>query len=317
MEKSWKQLSDRCQLFFDAPDGLYKELLKEGECELANRCSLHIQHHILKFRYNNFRNSYKLPNTFKSIHSVFIDGNEIPRVDLNNIHFEARTNESMKPPIGTPQQYSLANGFIYFDKMPTDTGSGSNPVCDIFFKASLQNSEGIPKSLTISPYTDTDGYCHIETTLGKELNGYEVRYIYYNTPAITDNILSNITFQSTGNEDFSDPLDIASTEFTDTTNSDHRGISFQLFRSVSDTWSAGVVEHNKLFTGVIPNYRQVAPVIDGSFHLTLCDYALYVASAKKNPALSDKHKMIWDRALSETLTENLDKELNNTIKEVI
>ena len=34
MDKSWDQLSDRCNLFFKSPDGLYIELLKEAECEL-------------------------------------------------------------------------------------------------------------------------------------------------------------------------------------------------------------------------------------------------------------------------------------------
>ena len=45
MEKSWSQLADRCSLFFDAPDGLYKELLKEAEQELANKCSLYTKHY--------------------------------------------------------------------------------------------------------------------------------------------------------------------------------------------------------------------------------------------------------------------------------
>ena len=36
----WDKLVDRCLLFTDAPGGLLKELLKEGEEELANRLEL-------------------------------------------------------------------------------------------------------------------------------------------------------------------------------------------------------------------------------------------------------------------------------------
>ena len=78
MDKSWKQLAERCQLFVDEKDGLLIELLKEAECELANRCSLYKQNFTILFRDNTKSNAFKLPSTYKQMISVHIDGDLIP-----------------------------------------------------------------------------------------------------------------------------------------------------------------------------------------------------------------------------------------------
>ena len=67
----------------------------------------------------------------------------------------------------------------------------------------------------------------------------------------------------------------------------------------------------------IQNYRTVGPVISPDYHLDLCDYAVYMASAKTNPILSDKHKMNFDKNLNGILKDDIDKDLSFTIKEEI
>ena len=66
MDKSWTQLEARCKLFEDFDD--YIPLLKDAECELANRCSLFKQHHTILFRDNEKVNAFKLPSTLSLIH---------------------------------------------------------------------------------------------------------------------------------------------------------------------------------------------------------------------------------------------------------
>ena len=105
MDKSWNQLSDRCNLFYTAPSGLYKELLKEAEVELANRCSLYK----LSMSYNfadlqqtaRPQNSVMLPPSYKSMISVWVNGDEIPYREKHQWTFNKGTN-GMPVQIGTP-----------------------------------------------------------------------------------------------------------------------------------------------------------------------------------------------------------------------
>jgi hypothetical protein len=90
----------------------------------------------------------------------------------------------------------------------------------------------------------------------------------------------------------------------------------QQFKSDS-SWATTPANSYYVRTGIIKDYRIVGPVIDNDYHLSLCDYAIYVASAKKIPELSVKHQQIWELGMKDILQDSLDKELNHTIKEVI
>ena len=65
------------------------------------------------------------------------------------------------------------------------------------------------------------------------------------------------------------------------------------------------------------NYRSVGPVVNNDYHISLCNYAISIATAKKDPVISDKHTMLWEKTIKETLDDNLDRELNFSIREEI
>tara|TARA_Y100001938_G_C8066302_1_gene420382 strand:- start:895 stop:1833 length:939 start_codon:yes stop_codon:yes gene_type:complete len=312
MDKSWGQLVDRCQLFFDAPTGLYKALLKEAECELANKCSLFKQHFTILFRDNVKLNAFKLPSTYKEMISVHIDGDEIPFRPKNQFSFNAESNATMSVDSGEPDSYTVSNGFIVFDKKPT---SG---VADIHYRGSLQNSDYISKSLLIAPADDVThntNVCYVETTLGALLENY---IMYYREGAAM-NAMTLASFEGlTEDVNFTDPNEPGQEGATFAiTGNDQSSINMQKYRNASSGWTFDVVNSGYVRTGIIKNYRIVGPVIDNDYHLSLCDYAIYVASAKKIPELSVKHQQIWEMGMKDILQDSLDKELNHTIKEVI
>ena len=70
-------------------------------------------------------------------------------------------------------------------------------------------------------------------------------------------------------------------------------------------------------TGELLQYRTIGPIVENDYHLNLCDYAIYMASAKKNPELSMSHLQIFETRMQEILIDNLDKELPMGIKEEI
>lgn len=309
MDKSWSQLSDRCNLFFTAPDGLYIELLKEAECEIANRCSLFKQNHTILFRDNTKANSFKLPSTFKSMISVFIDGREISFKEKDQWSFTENSTGPMTVQDGTPNYYTLANGFIVFDKVPTE-GSA-----DLYFRGNLQNSNKISKTVLIAPAETSQGYVYIDTTFTTELAGRVVKYYEGNTI----NTLDNLSYSSGLDLDDSDPSDLSQKiNFGIATSNDQKDVNYQGFATAdSGSWSGSVSNNYFVRSGIIVHYREIGPVIENDYHLNLCDYAIYMASAKKNPELSATHLQIFETRIQEILNDNIDKELPIGMKEEI
>ena len=310
MDRSWNQLVERCNLFYDAPSGLYRELLKEAEVELANKCSLFKQHYTILFRDNEKLNAFKMPSTFKSMISVFINGREIPHKEKSDWSFTSNSSGPMKVQEGTPNYYTLGNSFIVFDKVPT---SGS---ADLYFRGNLQNHDNISKSVLLSPSLNGQGndWVYIDTSMGDQINGLDVKYLEGNVI----NTLTNITVNSSADLDDSDPLDLSqSVSYGVAVANDQKDVNFQLYQGDDDWSSQGLSNEYYVRTGIIKNYRTKGPVIENDYHLNLCDYAIYMASAKKDLELSIKHLQIWEQRLAEILNDNIDKELPMGMKEEI
>ena len=318
MDKSWNQLTDRCSLFFDAPDGLYRELLKEAEQELSNKCSLFTSHHTYQFVSTEHSNALKLPNDYKAMIGVWVDGNLIKYVEKTQWDFTKGTYTEypvMTVGTGTPEFYDLTNGFLVLNKTPSATTT-----VDIYYKADLSTSLtgidytvlGLEKPILMIP--QADGKVYLNTDLGSELNGAGVHF----EDDGTDNSLSNIEFGTTL---ASRPTPSQLADFNNQYVNNFFGSSVnQSWGSYTDPdgeWSTHERTDNHIQQGWIKSYQKFGPVIDGDYHLALCDYALYVASAKTKPDLSMKHEQIWEKRISETLNDNLDKELPVSMKEEI
>lgn len=313
MDKSWKQLAERCQLFVDEKDGLLIELLKEAECELANRCSLYKQNFTILFRDNankvyNKSNAFKLPSTYKQMISVHIDGDLIPYKNKDQFHFNQESNKAMSVDEGEPNCYTLSNGYIVFDTTPT---SG---VADLHFRANLQNNEDLPKSVLIAP---SDGgspnSVRVDITMGDLIDGLSVKYLEGDTV----NVLSNISYQNSNDMDRVYPYDPNQQQrHTVSVSNDHRPNAMSTYQG-EGSWTTSVTNNYYVRNGIIDSYRSVGPVIENDYHLALCDYALTIVTAKKEPVLSDKHRMLWEKTINDTINDNLDKELPIGIKEEI
>ena len=310
MDKSWNQLSDRCNLFYTAPSGLYKELLKEAEVELANRCSLYkasMSYNFANMQVANLpQNSIQLPNSYKSMIAVWVNGDEIPHREKHQWTFN-KGDGGMTVQSGTPNYYDLANGFIFFDKAPS-----SSDVVDFYFRANMINDSDLDKSVMLLPNivsgTGDGNYdkVKIQTSIGAELDGFGCSAVYYSPRGDgttgTTCTLSNLKFVGSSNDSREpfDPGQYKSRWTTDLHN--HSNFNFQLFEggdgSGADFNDSDVADnvHKK---GVITKYRLVGPVIENDYHLNLCDYAIYIASAKADPELSMKHLQIWEARLLE------------------
>jgi len=308
MDKSWTELEARCKLFEDFDD--YIPLLKDAECELANRCSLFKQHHTILFRDNEKVNAFKLPSTFKSIISVHINGNEISYIEKNRWTYTESATGPMTVDVGEPNYYTLGNGFIVFDKVP------KNGSADIYYRANLQNSDNISKTVLLAPHISGAGndFVYLDTTMGDQINGLTVKYLEGNTI----NTLTNITVDSTIDFDDSDPLDLSqAVSYGVAVVNDQKDVNFQSYQGGGDWSNQSISNVYFVRTGIIKNYRSKGPVIDNDYHLALCDYAIYIATALTDPRISDKHRMLWEKCIKDTIDDNFDKELQFTMKEEI
>tara|TARA_R100001443_G_scaffold114424_1_gene130414 strand:+ start:3829 stop:4740 length:912 start_codon:yes stop_codon:yes gene_type:complete len=303
MDKSWTQLETRCKLFEDYDS--YITLLKDAECELANKCSLFKTKVTIYFSETDgdysVSNAFKLPSHFKNIISVHINGDLITQKDKSQWSFENSEAQAMSVPTGDPDHYTIANGFIVFDKTTT-TG-----YADIYFRATLPNSDKIAKSVLMIPTGDNGVY--LDTTMGAEIDGLTVQYPY--TTAFNQKV--NLAYSSSANA--YDIFNPSQKNRGNATTSEMINVEYQYYQG--GDWDVSLGAIKKQTTGEILNYRSKGPVIDNDYHLSLCDYAIYIATALTDPVISDKHRILWEKTIKETIDDNLDKELPVGMKEEI
>ena len=305
MDKSWTQLEARCKLFEDFDD--YIPLLKDAECELASRCSLFKTKFTIYFDETSGDtptvNAFKLPSNFKSIISVHIDGDLITQRDKSQWDFEDSSAQAMNVPSGTPDYYTIANGFIVFNKT-TSTG-----YAEVNFRGTLPNIDTIAKTVQMIP--NGDDFVYLDTTMGSAINGLKVQF---QLGGVQLNTLENIVYDANyvGKNDIFNPSQNISKLTAETRI---MNIEYQKFQGTD--WDSAMGSTFNLTTGEILNYRSKGPVIDNDYHLALCDYAIYIATALTDPAISDKHRMLWEKCIKDTIDDNFDKELQFTMKEEI
>jgi hypothetical protein len=150
--------------------------------------------------------------------------------------------------------------------------------------------------------------------MGDQINGLDVKYLEGNVI----NTLTNITVNSSADLDDSDPLDLSqSVSYGVAVANDQKDVNFQLYQG-DDEWSSqGLSNAYYVRTGIIKNYRTKGPVIENDYHIALCDYAIYIATALTDPSVSEKHLMLWEKTIMEITNENIDKELPIGMKEEI
>ena len=310
MEKSWSQLSDRCNLFFEAQDGLYKELLKEAEEILVNRCGLLKQKFTYQPQSGSEHNAFALPLDYKSMIGVWVDGDLIKQVEKTQWDFNQGTttyNPVMTVDKGTPNYYSIINNMITLDKIP----STSNTI-DIFYQASIEEHLGGKKAVLIENVSDTS--VRINTSYKDDLIGKSVKYIRSDGSSVNSITITSVS------ADAIDNYHTTSQRVTNSTSGDineYGGLATMNTFVGSGNWSTTGENSAQILQGWVDGWRDFSPIIESDFHINLCDYAIYVASAKTNPELSMKHQQMWEQKIRETINDNIDRELPIGIKEEI
>lgn len=307
----WDKLVDRCLLFTDAPGGLLKELLKEGEEELANRLELYDSIYTIEVPSTlqglglyqsdaNADNNYaKLPHDFLKDVGVIHKGYKLKKV--SEIDFFRKSDSRMTP--GTPTEYSIAGDFIAFN---TEPSPGDRFI--LHYKGALTEQSN-DKVLNILHYkvnaSSSDDKVWLDTSLGDKLNGYSLRWenalrtlsagalASSTVPGVPDSYISNKSVKFIGGVDYGTLTPSSSYVIS---------IDFQIH-----TDSIGSLAR-------ISNYRNLAPVIPDRFHKELCNYAVAIANAKTAPDLYDKYWTKWELNMDRLINEAQDRDLIHSIR---
>ena len=318
----WDKLVDRCLLFTDAPGGLLKELLKEGEMELSNRLEIYdslynlvvpsttnglgIRSHYNSSTMNVVENNYhKLPFDYLKDISVSHEGRTLRKMSEDEI---AR-KQNGKSYSGTPTAYGISGDFIVFDTSPS---AGDSFI--IHYKAMMTDLTN-NKVLTMTYYKSSGPYVYLDTDLGSNLNNKkmafegDVRVLTAGTTGISSSPVG-VPDLHKSNKSPADPGDMASgvpvtvaTRYTLTDSA--LGTSGSLSSSTLDG-NGGLV--------MVFAYRDIAPLIPERFHKDLCNYAIAIANAKSAPDLYDKYWTKWELNMDRLINEAMDRDLIHSIR---
>jgi hypothetical protein len=323
----WDKLVDRCLLFTDAPGGLLKELLKEGEEELANRLELYDSIYTIEVPTtlqglglyssdaNSDNNYTKLPHDFLKDVGVVHKGYKLRKV--SEVDFYRKSDSRMSG--GTPTEYSITGDFISFNAEPA---AGDRFL--LHYKGAL-TPQSTDKVLNILHYkinasTSSDDKVWLDTGLGDKLNGYTMWWesaartlsagaiVGTSVPGVPDSYISNKGVKYTLGVDYG-----TLTPSSSYVVSSDFGTEVTL--SSADSPNTGLDSIGSLAR--VKNYRNIAPVIPERFHKDLCNYAVAIANAKSAPDLYDKYWTKWELNMDRLINEAQDRDLIHNVREEI
>ena len=302
----WDKLVDRCLLFTDAPGGLLKELLKEGEAELANRLELYDSIYTIEVPStlqglglyssdaNSDNNYTKLPHDFLKDVGVIHRGYKLKKV--SEVDFFRKSDGKMT--IGTPTEYSIAGDFIAFNTTPSP---GDKFI--LHYKGALTEQ--------------SNDKVWLDTGLGDKLNGYSMRWenavrtlsagtlVSSTVPGVPDSYISSKGEKLALGIDYGTLTPsssyVISTDF-----------GAEVGTSSADSPNAPTDSIGSLAR--ISSYRNLAPVIPDRFHKELCNYAVAIANAKTAPDLYDKYWTKWELNMDRLINEAQDRDLIHSIR---
>lgn len=317
----WDKLVDRCLLFTEAPGGLLKALLKEGEQELSNKLEIYDALYTMTVPTTDYgfgvwphkstaadHNYMKLPSNYIRDISVTHEGRKLRKISESEIL--RKTSNSIYS--GTPTSYCISGDFIVFD---TEPSSGDTFV--LHYKKALNENDD-SKVLTIFFYDFTNGYIYLDTAIGEALDNK--KFVFENqietlSAGTTTNLkgVAGIPDIYQGSTAQVSPGAVTSSEFTDVVGSRYNVTAFAAEGSLaSSTWN----DMNGAL-GVSLAYRVAAPVIPDRFHTNLCDYAIAIANAKTSPDTYNKYWGQWMLNLDNLINDAQDRDLIFSIREEI
>ena len=198
------------------------------------------------------------------------------------------------PDDGSPSFYYISGGHIQFDSNPNATDEMM-----LYYKSRISSPDVNKLIYANIARSNID----IPSTLGAELDGLtftspnfnllKITYMYpqqQTFPYLLDPYYSNTDIKK--NNDF---INQYSSKYSGTSVGDSTGVRM----------------------GQIVGFGSKAPVIPSEYQLSLCDYAIAIASAKKNPDIHDRHLSIWTARMQDIKNKDADKDLMFNIREVV
>ena len=308
MDYSWNGLADRCQLFTDAERPLLIELLKEAQSEISNECMLYdaIFTYVgseLGLRGNRKSNFGVLPTDYLQDIGVWCNGTPLKKMSEKDFYYTDNGATDFKrndPDDGDPSFYYISGGHIQFDSNPNSTDH-----IMLYYKARIISSD--VAKLTYFK-VNRDGIVDIPMNYRSDLNGLTLKGENFQ--------YTNIQYLSQVQQSFPkllDPYYYNTSHQHDSDNVYPLGVTSNRYTTSQNTTE---LDDNLRMAHII-GFGGKAPVIPSEYHLSLCDYAIAIASAKNNPEMHDKHFTIWNARIEDVKNKDADKDLMFNIREVV
>lgn len=304
MDYSWNGLADRCQLFTDVERPLLIELLKEAQSELSNECKLYDAVFTYiggDLGYVDKRNRHYgvLPTDYLEDVGVWCNGSPLKKMSERDFYYTDSGSTNYRrnvPDTGSPSFYYISGGHIQFDSNPNDTDEMM-----LYYKARLVN----PNAHKLTYFTAIGNGTTIDLpfNLKKELNGLNVSTNNWNG--------LSLQYQLDMSQSVPALLDPFYYNTSTSNNPDQVSVNGNRYSCLDGGEISGVR------MGQIMSFGRVAPVIPAEYHLSLCDYAIAIASAKKNPEMHDRHLSMWTARIQDAKNKDADKDLMFNIREVV
>jgi hypothetical protein len=310
MDYSWNGLADRCQLFLDAERPLLIELLKEAQSELSNECLLYdsVFTYIggdLGYREGDGRNTNYgvLPSDYLQDVGVWCNSTPLKKMSEKDFYYKDSGSTNYRrnvPDDGEPSFYYISGGHIQFDSNPNDTDE-----IMLYYKSRLSTSNA--SKMTYAKILSTNRLS-LPFDLKEELNNLSVYGQGSSQQFVAYNLQYNGQYQENIIPKSLDPFHYN----TDQLNNPD-GIT-----NMCNQYNATIGgDTSGLKMVQIAGFGGIAPVIPSEYHLSLCDYAIAIASAKKNPEMHDRHLSIWTARMQNIKNKDADKDLMFNIREVV
>ena len=297
---TFKQLVDRCKLFVDGTGSLLEELLREAEMDLCRECNIYEDEWTYTTPIKGSGASFSyigIPNNFKEVIGVWYNGELLEMCEETSIY---RDNDN-KVLEGSPSKYYIRNERMYFDKALSQTGKLLFRYYAIPTKVSGATSYWsgaldvwwYGKTVQLIETLDITGtrYVWLDLVAGKELEGKLI-----SGPNLTDGNFSSWTLDTFIGYNVSGSSHGGGAEYKIVTGGAWPGLP------------------DKSAPMRIGDWHKIAPMIPEEYHRILCDYAIYVASNRTDPNLSDRHYSLWNNSITKLKSSSMDRELINNVK---
>jgi hypothetical protein len=309
MDYSWNGLADRCQLFTDAERPLLIELLKEAQSELSNECLLYDSVFTYiggDLGYVEGRNQHYgvLPSDYLQDVGVWCNGTPLKKMSEKDFYYKDSGSTNYRrnvPDDGEPSFYYISGGHIQFDSNPNATDEMM-----LYYKSRLSTS-----NVNKMTYAKVSGSEKISLPfdLKQQLNGLSV----YGHGSSSGFVAMNLQYSSEIYKENIIPKAIDPFYYNTDQLTNPDGLT-----NMCNQYNCTIGgDTNGLKMVQITGFGAIAPVIPSEYQLSLCDYAIAIASAKKNPDIHDRHLSVWTARMQNIKNKDADKDLMFNIREVV